>query len=198
MHFRTLLLFVVFNTLVFGNETEPKVDPGFVAFRDRCMACHLQSGMGIREMNAPSIAGLPRWYISDQLRKFRRDERGFDDDDSSGNLMKANAAALDERSIAFLGRHIENLPPNPTRNTLKAPVLESGKQLYQQHCLECHGESAEGNRQERVPPLTSQQDWYLLRQMENFSSSKRIHFDSDKLSLSEKDMSDIIAWISSL
>ena len=111
--------------------------------------------------------------------------------------MKANAAALDERAIAFLGRHIENLPPNENRNTLEVPVLEAGKQLYQQHCLDCHGESAEGNRQGRVPPLTSQQDWYLLRQMENFSSAKRIHFDSDNLSLSEKDMTDIIAWISS-
>jgi cytochrome c553 len=31
--------------------------------------------MGIREMNAPSIAGLPRWYVTDQLREFRRELR---------------------------------------------------------------------------------------------------------------------------
>ncbi|MDA9764131.1 MAG: hypothetical protein P8L44_17305 [Opitutales bacterium] len=47
------------SSFVSGEDNE-KEDPGLVVFRKRCMACHLTTGMGIREMNAPSIAGLPR------------------------------------------------------------------------------------------------------------------------------------------
>ncbi len=93
-----------------ASTPNPNEDFGFAVFRDRCMACHLQTGMGIKEMNAPSIAGLPRWYVTDQLRKFRRDQRGYHEDDASGHLMQLNAMALDEQSIAFVGRHIESLP----------------------------------------------------------------------------------------
>ena len=190
----SIFLAFVFTVGITGAEIETK-DLGFEIFRDNCMACHLQTGMGIREMNAPSIAGLPRWYISDQLRKFRRDQRGFDEDDLAGKLMKANASALDERSIAFVGRYIESLPVNPSRNTLNTPVSEEGIALYQQHCLSCHGENLEGNRSERIPPLNRQPDWYLLRQMENFSSGKRVHFESDKLVLSESEIEKIVSWI---
>ena len=73
----------VLTTIVFlcgsvtlADELSIKEDPGFEVFRDQCMACHLQTGLGIEAMNAPSIAGLPRWYVTDQLRKFRSDQRG--------------------------------------------------------------------------------------------------------------------------
>lgn len=196
MGLRFFLLLLV-PLLLSGAGTEPeKKDLGFEIFRDNCMACHLQSGMGIREMNAPSIAGLPRWYISDQLRKFRRDQRGFDDEDLAGKLMKANASALDERSIAFVGRHIESLLNNQSRNTLGTPATQEGKTLYDQHCLSCHGESLKGNRSNRVPPLNHQQDWYLLRQLENFSTGKRTHFEGNDLVLTEVENDALVAWVS--
>ena len=70
----TLLLIGVM--MVAGEEPVPEIqDRGFVVFRDNCRDCHSASGMGIREMNAPSIAGLPRWYVTDQLREFRRELR---------------------------------------------------------------------------------------------------------------------------
>lgn len=171
-------------------------DLGFVVFRDRCMACHLQTGMGIKEMNAPSIAGLPRWYVTDQLRKFRRDQRGFHDDDAPGSLMQANAVALDEKSIAFVGRHIESLTPNEGRNTLAVQATETSKALYDGRCADCHGDHAQGDRARRVPPLTSQQDWYLLKQIDNFKTGKRTHFENDaSMNLKEEELQSIIAWI---
>jgi cytochrome c oxidase subunit 2 len=185
-------------TVMAGADKDAPEDPGLVVFRDHCTACHLQTGMGIREMNAPSIAGLPRWYVTDQLRKFRRDQRGFHKDDYSGHLMQANAAALDEKSIAFVGRHIESLAPNQSRNTLPYPNTSAGKRLYQNKCMDCHGEQAEGKRSERIPPMTSQQDWYLLRQMENFQTDKRIHHEKASTSITEEEIREIIAWISQL
>jgi len=179
--------------------SDSKEDLGFVVFRDNCMACHLQSGMGIKEMNAPSIAGLPRWYVTDQLRKFRRDQRGYHSDDAAGNLMQANALALDERSIAFVGRHIESLAPNENRATLALEARASARSEYERHCAACHGEKAQGDRAQRVPPLTSQQDWYLLGQVEKFAEGKRPHTNDDPLeNLDSKTIESIAAWISSL
>ena len=177
----------------------PTQDLGFTVFRDNCMACHLQSGMGIKEMNAPSIAGLPRWYVTDQLRKFRRDQRGYHRDDASGNLMQANALALDERSIAFVGRHIESLAPNAQRNTLNIETHANAQNEYDQHCASCHGDAAQGDRARRVPPLTSQQDWYLLGQIEKFAAGKRVHAEDDSLNRLDSDtVESIVAWIASL
>ena len=182
-----------------GAPSSPSEDLGFAVFRDRCMACHLQSGMGIREMNVPSIAGLPRWYVTDQLRKFRRNQRGFHADDAPGHLMQANAAALDEKSIAFVGRHIESLKPNDNRNTFAKKPTKASKSLYRKQCQDCHGEHGEGDRQNRVPPLTSQQDWYLLKQIENFQTGKRIHIENDSSNeLDEEKLQSIVTWICSL
>lgn len=189
---------ILLTMLSLHSEAAEEEDPGFVVFRDRCMACHLQTGMGIREMNAPSIAGLPRWYVSDQLRKFRRDQRGFHEEDLSGHLMQVNAAALDERSIAFVGRFIENLEANSARNTTGLEVTDVGKQLYMSHCSSCHGKSAEGNRSKRNPPLYVQQDWYLLKQMTNFAEGKRIHHEEVDESLKTEELKAIIAWITDL
>ena len=126
----SLTLSIYLAQLLGASPSNPNEDLGFAVFRDRCMACHLQTGMGIKEMNAPSIAGLPRWYVTDQLRKFRRDQRGFHDDDSSGHLMQLNAMALDEKSIAFVGRHIESLitaSPGITHSSQTAWSLSEAK-----------------------------------------------------------------------
>ena len=193
----------VLTTIVFlcgsvtlADELSIKEDPGFEVFRDQCMACHLQTGLGIEAMNAPSIAGLPRWYVTDQLRKFRSDQRGFHNADVAGKLMQANAIVLDERTIAFVGRHIENLPSNAERKTVATQEIVGSENLYKNHCSSCHNEEATGNRSLRAPPLTSQQDWYLLKQIENFQTGKRGHGEHvgmDKLSSEE--VQSIVSWI---
>lgn len=186
-------------SVTLAEELSIKEDPGFEVFRDQCMACHLQTGLGIEAMNAPSIAGLPRWYVTDQLRKFRSDQRGFHNADVAGKLMQANAIVLDERTIAFVGRHIENLPSNAERKTVATQEIVGSENLYKNHCSSCHNEEATGNRSLRAPPLTSQQDWYLLKQIENFQTGKRGHGEyvgMDKLSSEE--VQSIVSWIVSL
>jgi cytochrome c553 len=109
--------------------------------------------------------------------------------------MQVNAVALDERSIAFVGRFIENLEGNQERNTTGLELSNQAEKSYLQNCASCHGESAEGNRSLRIPPLTRQQDWYLLGQMTNFSEKKRVQHEEKQEELSDKDLKAIIAWI---
>lgn len=171
-------------------------DRGFVVYRDNCMDCHLSTGMGIREMNAPSIAGLPRWYVTDQLREFRRELRGGHDDDAAGQLMQMKAKSLSERDLAFVGRFIESMAFNTARNTLSLPTIATPPARYLADCAGCHGERAEGSRRERAPPLTRQPDWYLLKQIENFQTGRRTHGKASKVEdLAEDEAKLIVAWI---
>lgn len=179
-----------------GDDLSEDVDPGFEVFRDQCMACHLETGLGIEAMKAPSIAGLPRWYVTDQLRKFRSDQRGYHSADAPGKLMQANAIVLDERTIAFVGRHIENLNPSTERKTVATQEVTGSEVLYQRFCSQCHKEDASGDRSLRAPPLTSQQDWYLLKQIENFRTEKREHGDYEgKDPLSQEELDSIVSWL---
>ena len=49
-----------------------------------CSACHGPQGHGNRELMAPAIAGLPEWYVVNQLKKFRNGGRGAHPADISG------------------------------------------------------------------------------------------------------------------
>lgn len=148
---------------------------GQAIYRDNCMECHLESGKGIVGLGVPSIAGLPRWYVTDQLREFRREVRGSHDEDQSGRLMQMKAKSLGDRELAFVGRHIESLPPSSERATLDLPVAAEGHARYLADCASCQGANGEGDRSRRAPPLTRQPDWYLLKQLENFREGKRQH-----------------------
>ena len=52
---------------VSADDFPTEAAPGFKVFRNRCTACHLETGIGIQAMSAPTIAGLPMWYVADQL-----------------------------------------------------------------------------------------------------------------------------------
>jgi cytochrome c553 len=199
MFIRFLVIFLGFVGVCRSDESGMLAeDRGFVIYRDNCMDCHLTTGMGIREMNAPSIAGLPRWYVTDQLRKFRREERGSHDEDPSGILMQMKAMTLEERDLVFVGKYIESLAANLARDTLglKASEVAGGARLYVANCIRCHGDEGEGVRSERAPPLNRQPDWYLLKQMENFRLGKREHGDDSSVAeVDEESAKAIVGWI---
>lgn len=51
--------------------------------------------------------------------------------------------------------------------------LETGKTLYENTCLPCHGASAEGNKDIGAPALNRQEPWYLLTQLRKFRGGIR-------------------------
>ena len=189
MHFKYILYILAFNCFAAD-------DIGFTTFRDNCSACHLDSGHGNPSLKVPSIAGLPRWYVSDQLRKFRYGKRGDHKNDLTGKLMKASTINLNDRTIAFLGRYVQNLKPLEKRSSAKENSAE-GKKHYEKNCKSCHGAKGEGDKSARVPPLDVQPDWYLNAQMEKFEKGQRKHTENP-VKIQAEYIKEITSYLGSL
>lgn len=143
------------------------------AYAQVCAACHGENGEGKAETNAPSIAGLPAWYIEEQFRKFREGERGAHPDDALGQQMRAIAMSLTEEQIAEASKSVSQMEPVFTEKPGEGADLEKGRYLFANHCMECHRYTGKGEAVFHSAPLVSLNRDYLRRQLENFHHGKR-------------------------
>jgi len=137
-----------------------------------CVVCHGVELMGNQAVDAPRLAGLPRWYLERQMEAFRRGWRGRHPDDVNGTEMRPQATVLDDqelgRAVAFAASVPAGHGPEPT----VTGDVRRGESLYQP-CAVCHGALGQGNEAMRSPPLAGQSDWYLVTQLENFRAGIR-------------------------
>ncbi|MEH6633936.1 MAG: c-type cytochrome [Halioglobus sp.] len=132
-----------------------------------CASCHGQQGEGNIAMNAPSLAGLPQWYIQRQLNHYKRGIRGAHKDDVFGQQMAPMANMLaDDSAIRNVTAYIATFEASSSTGTLGGNP-DKGAAHYNT-CGACHGARAQGNYALQAPRLAGQQDWYLKRQLENF------------------------------
>ncbi len=84
------ILFVFYEALAWADGNDIKRE-GAQIFASSCAICHGSSGEGkvIGSRRFPAIAGLQRWYIQDQLIKFKYDGRGANPNDQEGLMMHA-------------------------------------------------------------------------------------------------------------
>ncbi len=146
-----------------------------VLFQNVCVQCHGAAGEGKVELQAPSIAGLPAWYVLRQLQNFRSGLRGGEAHGAAGVLMAAAAKALPEDQLEPLANCVESLPllPATASKASQGADLAAGKLLYEERCMECHRYNATGEVVFGSPPLIGLQDWYLLAQIQNFKTGHR-------------------------
>ena len=126
---------------------------------ESCAQCHGPEGLGkvppnpendLSGFGVPSIAGLESWYISSQLRKFRRGQRGFHERDSGGKRMEPMSRTLStDGDVDLIASYVASLPKKTIAPTLKGGSPEAGRALYTP-CAACHGESAEGDFEQRA------------------------------------------------
>lgn len=138
-----------------------------------CVQCHGANGQGRHEFNAPSIAGLPKWYVEAQLKKFRTGARGTHFNDSTGMQMRPMALSFHTAGdLKAVAEYVAGLPRPRT-----TPVLEGGEatrgKTYYAPCTACHGPDGAGNEQLKAPPLKLASDWYLLAQLKKFREGVR-------------------------
>ncbi len=154
-----------------GNSAPaPQVSQEIIHFwNNECATCHGQKGEGIEEAKAPAIAGLPDYYVLEQVAKFRQGLRKGEDDAGSGFVaeMHREAVELEDALFQQLAIHIASLPVKRPKRTV-AGDPEAGSQPYQELCASCHGAEAQGDLVKRTPPLHAFQDWYLVEQIRRF------------------------------
>ena len=195
---------IVFLCLVFGfvgstfaNEAAYKI----------CVTCHAEDGSGIVAMNSPAIAGQEIWYLERQLNNFKTGLRGTNQSDIFGMQMRPMATTLaTDEMVSSVAKYINAMIPEPNEKTVTGNA-EAGKQLYAT-CTACHGADGKGIEVMNSPNLTIQQDWYLVRQLQNYKSGLRAYDPSDIYGQQMKPMAillpdntainDVVAYINTL
>jgi cytochrome c553 len=181
-------------------------DRGRTLFR-LCAACHGNQGEGRLDLAAPAIAGLPEWYVSAQLAKFRDGVRGVHPHDVAGLRMRPMARALPTQDdLAAVAHYVAALPAQPPPPTVAGDIA-NGERHYLV-CQACHGPDGRGNQPLMAPPLVTTHDWYLLTQLQHFKQGVR---GADPMrdaagammapmatALDEQAMRDVIAYIQTL
>ena len=137
-----------------------------------CVECHGAQAQGNSKFHAPSIAGLPKWYLEAQLRKFRTGVRGTHPADVTGMAMRPMAISFhNDQDLQAVAGYVSSLP-RPSGVPTEAGDPAKGQTLFAP-CTACHGPDAAGNEQLKAPPLKHASDWYLIAQLKKFKAGER-------------------------
>jgi cytochrome c553 len=139
-----------------------------------CAVCHLPEGWGSVDGSYPQIAGQLRTVTIKQLADFRAGNR-------DNPLMYPFSVPLilgGAQEIADVAAYVAQLPMTPHNGLGPGDDLETGAQLYEQHCADCHGAQGEGDAKEHVPAIAAQHYAYLMRQFDAIRSGERKNADS--------------------
>jgi len=136
-----------------------------------CVVCHGVELSGNQLVDAPRLAGLPRWYLARQLESFRAGWRGAHALDTHGMEMRPQATVLSASEIDQVLDYAARIPSTPVATTVIGDP-QRGATLFAT-CVACHGANGEGNETLAAPPLAGQSDWYLVTQLDNFRSGVR-------------------------
>lgn len=150
----------------------PKNIPAADLFAQVCANCHGKKGEGSEALKAPSIAGLPSWYVETQIDKFRSDLRGTNPEDPAGQIMHNIITAIDASQIVGLAKIIAAMPMHPTQNVLGGDA-QKGNEVFMEICAKCHRFNGKGEVVFGSAPLIGLQDWYIRSQLYKFRKGIR-------------------------
>ena len=155
-----------------------------------CAACHGANAEGNKALNAPALAGQEAWYVERQLANFKGGIRGGGADAFGAQMVPMAAMLATEAAIKDLAAYLASLSPAAVVHDGGGDVA-AGQALYAT-CAACHGAAAEGNVALNAPKLSLQQDWYIVRQLENFKSGARGAHASDVFGAQMRPMAMIL------
>jgi cytochrome c oxidase subunit 2 len=142
-----------------------------------------------------------------QLEHFKQGIRGGNPEDALGASMVGMAATLPTaEAVNNVLAHIETLPDTPAAHTINGDT-KRGKKLYET-CMYCHGMEAQGVWSTNAPRLAGMNDWYLVRQLDNFKKGVRGSHEMDafgpqmkmmaRVLRDDKAVTDLVAYINTL
>ncbi|MEM7248174.1 MAG: c-type cytochrome [Acidobacteriota bacterium] len=142
-----------------------------------CATCHGASGEGDRTKAAPSLAGMPAWYLDKQAEAFIHGRRkALKDEGGHGEEMVRLLKTMDRAELAKVARHYASLEPIPIES--EQGDAQRGGLLYRGRgaCINCHLQSGWGAQRSGAPPITILPDWYFIQQMRAFRQGERVVF----------------------
>jgi cytochrome c553 len=173
-----------------------------------CEPCHGADGAGNVALRAPTIAGLPEWYVATELGKFQKNIRGAHPDDEEGARMRPMARTLyHPGDLQAVAAYVARLPRVKVEPMMKGDPV-AGQKHYTAICVACHGPDGKGNQAMNAPPLPQQADWYLVAQLEKFKTGMRgataLDVEGSQMKamsatlLDSTAMHDVVAYIKSM
>ena len=182
-----------------------------------CATCHGEFGQGGKKGEYPRIAGQRALYLAEQLQSYRAkrrinipmfpytQERELSDDDIETIASYLAKVELPTKMPQFKGDEDALTRLLAVEKVMIVPRVEgdivSGKAVYQSECANCHAKDGRGRS--NFPMLVGQYTNYLKKQMDAYLKGDRPH-DEDKAGtgvlhpLKEKDMQDILAYLTTL
>ncbi len=140
-----------------------------------CAACHSSDGNSVVPA-WPKIAGQSEKYLIEQLKEYRKGDKGA----RFNPVMYEIVKAFTDQDIADLAGYFSS--QKPTLGAAKAESLVLGEKIYRggnpktgvPACgSSCHGAKGEGNAPAGFPPLRGQQPDYIIDQLKAFKSGIR-------------------------
>ncbi len=180
-------------------DLEGDLENGLDVF-EVCSACHLPEGWGSKDGTFPQIAGQLKNVIIKQLADIREGNR----DNPTMYPFALPESIGDAQALADVAAYMEKLLMNPENGKGDwiegTPEFETGKQLYADNCVKCHGDNGEGHFEDFYPRLAGQHYLYMLRQFEWIRDGKRRNANPDMIEqikgFSDKDMAMVINYVS--
>lgn len=172
-----------------------------------CSACHGPQGQGNVAMNAPKLAGASPAYLRRQLEYYKTGVRGANPDDTYGQQMRPMVSTLTtDQAMRDVIAYIQTFPDNPVETTIAGDV-DRGQKIYRV-CGACHGWDGQGIPAVKAPRAAGIQDWYLVRQLENFKQGIRGAHPGDMYGdqmmqmantlIDDQAVKDVVAYINTL
>jgi cytochrome c oxidase subunit 2 len=197
-----LLVITLLHFAGIASADEPVIPPDNLVY---CTVCHGVQVKGNHVIQAPRLSGMEGWYVQRQLFAFGRGWRGTHEQDIYGMEMEPmapRAPGAIRGAVDFVSATKSEPPPA----TIEGDVVR-GRDLYAT-CSACHAADGSGVRDLGGPSLTVTNDWYLVRQLQNFKAGVRGDHPDDTFGaqmraaaqvLSDDEaIRDVVAYINSL
>ena len=137
-----------------------------------CVACHGAKGEGNKAMNAPRIAGQEDWYVKRQIELFKAGARGGPGDTYGAQMRPMAMTLATPAAVDNVIAYLATLEPGAPVETTVDGDPAAGQARYAV-CAACHGPKGEGNKALNAPKLVGIQDWYVVRQLQNYAAGVR-------------------------
>lgn len=178
----TALALIMSSELMASNEAsgnmeealrkKPNIENGLKIY-EVCAECHNPEGWGRKDGAFPQLAGQHKEVLIKQLK----DIRSHDRDNPTMYPFALLESSGNTNELLNVVSYIERLPMNPDNGKgewgIGTAEYNRGKKLYENNCVECHGENGEGLRASYYPRIQGQHYKYMLRQFEWIRDGKR-------------------------